>query len=575
MAKNLRVKIGGSAGQGIKSAGLIFSKFMSRSGYYIYNYTEYPSLIKGGHNMMQINVSNEMIYAPSLFSDILIALNQETVYKHKNFMSENSIIIVDEKSHLNTDHLPEKVRSLPVPLSKISKEAGGSDMFINTVALGFIVKILNLNLQTMKNVVKEEYGDGDLEVKNEKALDLGFMYAETNFPNEIGTHFSIEPLNHEQRLVINGDEAVAIGAIRSGMKLASIYPMTPISNLMQTLIKFQKENKFIFKQPEDEISAINIAIGASFAGVRSMTATSGGGFCLMTEAFGLAGMTETPLVIVEGMRGGPATGLPTWNSQGDLMFILNAHQDEFPRIVLSAGDNIEALLLTMEAFHLADKYQTPVVLILDKNICEHEMTVPILPILTDENLSKIDRGKLTTSKVENFKRYSSSEDGVSMRTIPGSGNFMIANSDEHDEMGFSCETSENRILQMNKRMKKMETVKKDMPNIKLIGHPNAELTVVSWGSNKGSILEAMKVSEKINFLHLTWMNPFPSEEVSKILKNSKKTLLVEANYSGQLGNLIRQKTGIEISDKLLKYDGRPFFIEELQSEFLKRLGGSI
>lgn len=571
MNNTFRIKIGGSAGQGIKSAGLILSKFISRSGFYIYNYSEYPSLIKGGHNMMQINISNEQIKGPSMFTDILIALNQETVYKHKSSMSANGVIIVDEKSHLNVDHLPTSVRAIPIPLSKLSMEAGGKDMYINTVSLGCVVKILDMDLSIMKSIVKDEYGDGETESNNEKALQLGFDFIAQNFPHEVGSHFYLKPQNTQTKMVLNGDEAVAIGAIKSGLKFASIYPMTPITNLMNTLIKYQREYKFILKQPEDEISAINMAIGASFAGVRSLTATSGGGFCLMTEGYGLAGMTETPIVIIEGMRGGPATGLPTWNGQGDLLFILNAHQDEFPRIVLGAGDIIEALSLTMEAFHLADKFQTPVVVILDKNICENEESIHIPEILVQENLYKIDRGKFSNEKLENYQRYQLEEDGVSTRTIPGSGNFMIANSDEHDAIGFSSETSENRISQMKKRMMKLKSSEKLMKDPDLYGNPNADLTIVSWGSNKGSILQALKSYTNVNYIHITWMNPFPKEAVTKLLSSAKNLLLIEANYSGQLGELIRQKTGIEIKDKLLKFDGRPFFVEELENEISKRV----
>lgn len=572
MSNNFRVKIAGRAGQGVKSCGLIFSKFITRSGFYTYNYVEYPSLIKGGHNVIQVNISDTPINSPSNKTDFLLALNQESINKHKNSMSEKSYILFDKNAGIKTDSIPSHIKLFEAPLYNLAVEAGGSDLFINTVALGFLGALINDNFDILKEVVSKEYGPKQESIDaNLKALDLGFSYAKEYYNDYFGKIFSINTKKSSQNILVNGDEAAAMAAIASGMQFAAIYPMTPISNLMHTLVKYQSEYKFIFQQPEDEIAGINMAIGASYAGVRSMTATSGGGFCLMTEGYGLAAITETPLVIIEGMRAGPATGLPTWGGQGDLHFILNAHQDEFPRIVLAAGDVSEAFYFTMEAFYLADKYQTPVILILDKNICEHEQTIPMFDI--DEY--KIDRGKLTFEKLENFNRYELSSDGISKRTVPGTGNFFIANSDEHDEKGFSNELSENRINQMEKRMQKLETCRTtDMPKPYLYGPSDADLTIVSWGSNKGSILDAIDNFTNVNYLHITWLSPFPKEEVLKILNNCKSTLLVECNYSGQLGKLIIQETAFQIQDKELRFDGRPFFTEEV-IEFIKKRGGKI
>ncbi len=299
-------------------------------------------------------------------------------------------------------------------------------------------------------------------------------------------------------------------------------------------------------------------------------ATSGGGFCLMTEGLGLAGMTETPLVIVEGMRGAPATGLPTWSEQGDLQFVLHAHQGEFPRIVLAPGDLTEAFYLTMEAFNLADRYQTPVIILMDKNICDNDQGVPEFDI----SGYKIDRGKFTAEKVKDYMRYKLSEDGVSLRTVPGSGNFFISNSDEHDELGYSSEDAENRISQMKKRMAKLESCAKfDMPKPVLLGPEKADVTIVSWGSNKGSILQALKKFPDVNYLHIVRMNPFPSDAVKRILRGAHHIIDMECNYTGQLASLILEKTGIEIKDKFLKYDGRPIFVEEVEDKIESVLKG--
>jgi 2-oxoglutarate ferredoxin oxidoreductase subunit alpha len=314
-----------------------------------------------------------------------------------------------------------------------------------------------------------------------------------------------------------------------------------------------------------------MAIGAGYAGARAMTATSGGGFCLMTEGYGLAGMTETPVVIVMGMRGGPATGFPTWSEQGDLRFVLHAHHGDFPRIVLAAGDGKEIFYMTMKAFNLAEKYQTPVVVLVDKNTNEDDQSYEYF----DEAAYQIDRGKLVLEKAEDFKRFALSDDGISPRTIPGTGNFFIANSDEHNQYGYSDEEAENRNEQHPKRMMKLVTCEKqDMEAPVLYGPEKADLTIVSWGSNKGSILQAMKEFANVNYLHITWMSPFPAEAVAKILKGAKSVLHIENNFTAQLAGLIREKTGIEIEKKYLKYDGRPFYVEELSEVFQEALKGN-
>ncbi|PJE60027.1 MAG: 2-oxoacid:acceptor oxidoreductase subunit alpha [Candidatus Portnoybacteria bacterium CG10_big_fil_rev_8_21_14_0_10_44_7] len=555
MNQTFSLKIGGGAGQGIKSAGLLFSKFASLSGYYIYNYIEYPSLIRGGHNAMQINISGKEVTGPSSKTDFLVALNQDTLDKHTNELTEKSGILFDVDEKIATADIPKNTKLFKIPLSNL---AGEKNILSNTVALGALVAIFGGDFKILKELISKEYEKDETVKDNLKAAEVGYTYITENYPRQ--TTSLLKFVKSEPKLVLNGNEAVAKGAISARLKFAAIYPMSPISGILHFLTAHQKEHNYIYKQPEDEISAINMAIGASFAGARSMVATSGGGFCLMTEGYGLAGMTETPVVIINGMRGAPATGIPTWSEQSDLQFVLNAHQGDFPRIVLAAGDAQEAFELTRQAFNLADKYQTPVVVLIDKNICDNDQS--FLPF--ENSPYTLDRGKFTTEKVGNYKRYGLSKDGISTRTVPGSGNFFIANSDEHNELGFSSEEIENRNNQMEKRMGKLSTcAKNDMPAPKLFGPTKADITIVSWGSNKGSIIQALKEFGNVNYLHITWMSPFPTEQVKKVLDGARYVVDIECNYSGQLANLIREKTGIEIKDKLLKYDGRPFFVEEI------------
>lgn len=448
------IKIGGQAGQGIISSGQTLAKVASRSGYNTYIYTEFPSLIRGGHNVTQILVSKDEVIAPSKKTNLLIALNQDTLNKHASELVLGGGVIFDAEKKFDTSALKEEINLYPMPLSKLANEAGDQELLINTVAVGATVAILGGNLDILTGLLGEEFADKGKKVVNvnQKAAESGYGYASKNFADKLQKTLQAKE-NIEKKMIVSGSEAVALGAIAGGMQFAAIYPMSPVSNIMHTLATYQEKYGYIFKQTEDELAAINMAIGASFAGARSMTTTSGGGFCLMSEGYGLAAMTETPVVIVEGMRPGPATGLPTWSGQGDLEFALHAHQGDFPRIVLAAGDIKETFYLTMEALNLAEKYQTPVILLIDKNICESDQSYPVFDI-TNFQLS---RGKLTTETLENYTRYAPSDDGISVRSIPGKGNFFIGNSDEHDERGFSTEEIEKIRQQQEKRMAKLKT----------------------------------------------------------------------------------------------------------------------
>ena len=557
------VKIGGPAGTGVKSVGLMLDKIAARSGYQVCDNVEFPSLIRGGHNVVQVNFSLDEVTSPRLNSDLLIAFDQMTIDLHHNELKKGGGIIFDS-DFADVSKVRKDISLYGIPLRKIADKAGEKEIFVNIVALSAALQILGGNLETFKKLIEEEYSDkGEKIVEaDKKAADLGFEYAVGNYKNNLHKYMESvssfsSPVSY---MVLNGNEAAALGAISAGMQFAAIYPMSPINNILHVLAANQEKFGYILKQPEDEISAINMAIGASYAGVRSMTATSGGGFSLMTEAYGLAGITETPIVIFDGMRGGPATGLPTWSGQGDLQMVLHSHQDEFPRIVLAPGDVAETYELTIKAFNLADKYQTPVVVLLDKNICENDKTL----LFPDITKVKIDRGKFVKKKIDDYLRYKYEDDGVSVRSIPGVGNFFIANSDEHNEEGYSTEEIEDRNKMMEKRMKKLLTcAENDMPNPEVFGPPDADITIVSWSSNKGSILEALKNFSNVNYVHVTWMNPFPVKFLTDVLPKAKHIVDIECNYTGQLANLIREKTGIEIEDRYLKFDGRIIYPEEI------------
>ncbi len=557
------IKIGGMAGQGIKSAGLNFAKVAARSGYNIYNYIEYPSLIRGGHNVMQTTFSLDEVHSQIQSVDFLIALNQETINLHKDELVSGAGIIFEDEGKIDATACKDKCRLFAVPLKKLATEAGGQEIVSNNVALGASISLMGGDIKYLFDLIDEDFSfKPEIAEINKKAAQSGYEYAQTNFPNKFDSLLTPQK-NANKKIVVNGTDGVAFGAIAAGLQYTAIYPMSPTSNILTILAANQREYGYIYKQAEDEIAAINMSLGASFAGARAMTTTSGGGFCLMTEGFGLAGQTETPIVIVEGMRGGPGTGLPTWSEQGDLRMVLHAHQGEFPRIVVAAGDAEEAFHQIMLAFNLAEKYQTPVVLLVDKNILDDEQTFPKF----DYSSYQINRGKMVREKDPEYHRYVVTDDGISPRTIPGVGNHLVANSDEHNSYGYSSETISDRNEQVQKRLRKLETcAKEDMGKPILFGPENAEITIVSWGSCKGPILEAMKDYPFVNYLHINWINPFPADAIKAILSRSTYLLDIECNSTAQMAGLIREKTGIDILDRFLKNDGRPFFPEEIKDK---------
>ncbi len=365
-------RIGGEAGFGILSSGNVFAKTCSRSGYYIAGLNEYPSLIRGGHNTFTLQVSTEPLFSVKQSVDLLVALNEDAIRLHTQELSQGAIVIINQDRVGNEVEIPKGVFACRIPLITLAKESGGTDLMQNSVSLGAAIYFLDGDVEILKKVAGEAFGSA--MGANVKAVEAGFEYAKKNFPQKSEFKLTARKLK-EPLMVITGNEAIALGAVKAGCRFFVAYPMTPISSLINFFIKRGPELGILYKQPEDEIAAVTMAIGASYAGVRAMTGSSGGGFSLMVESYGLAGMTETPLVIIEGQRPGPATGLPTWGGQGDLRFVMHAAQDEFLRIVLAPGDPEECFRLTGEAFNLAEKYQTPVVVMTDKHLAEGLFTV--------------------------------------------------------------------------------------------------------------------------------------------------------------------------------------------------------
>lgn len=579
MAKKSSVftfKIGGEAGQGQQVAGLTFAKACARGGLFTYDYSEYPSRIRGGLVTYQISISDEPIFASYYNVNLLICLTRQVFDHCQQELSLGAVIFYDsDKFKIEQKELPQgkKIKLYALPLETIVKEAGLKPITANSAALGAVAAMLDFDLNLLYSVIKDIFADKGQEVieMNIKAVKAGFDYATKNCnPQSFEFHLETK-LEKKDKVIITANEAVALGAIAAGCKFLSAYPMTPASSILHYLAKWSEKSGMIVKQPEDEIAAIHMAIGASYAGVRSMTCTSGGGFALMVEGLTLSAMTETPIVIAESQRPAPATGLPTWGGQEDLRFLANTGHGDFIRIILTPGDAKEAFFLTPWAFNLAEKYQVPVIILLDKFISEgHESVADLITKKVE-----IIRGKVLTQnqldKIKDYKRYELTNDGVSPRAFPGMpGGVHIANSDEHDEQGFSIEgfSAEMRNKQMDRRWKKLPSILKELPKPRFYGPKIAKKTLIGWGSVKGPVLEAMKALPQgtVNFIHFTSVNPIEVNEVKKLLKGTKKLWLIESNKTGQFGDLLKQNLDIEFDNKILKYSGIPFFPEELVEE---------
>jgi len=569
MVNSVTWKIGGEAGFGIMASGTMLAKTFSRLGYHILVTNEYPSLIRGGHNVVTIRIATEKFASLDHNLHILVALNQETIDLHKNELSRGSVIIFDphDGKPQESDFKEKSSKLLSIPLTDLVTKHRGDPVMRNTVALGATLALLGADFAKLSQVITDQFGRKGQEVvgHNLAIAQEGYDYVKHNFA-EFNSFYLDKPGKMVRQLIVNGSEAVGLGAVRAGLKFAAIYPMTPINALITFLADHAKDFGIIYKQPEDEIAGINMALGASVAGARSMVATSGGGFALMVEGLALSGMIEAPLVVDMGMRVGPATGMPTYTEQGELQFMIRAGHGEFPRIILAPGDAEEAYQLTFEAFNLADKYQIPVIMLTDKYLNESQWCVPE-SVFTDQ--VEIDRGKLITREPPGeFKRYRLDvPDGVSDRTLPGLPNgLFFANSYEHDETGQLATKGDQRKAMADKRLRKFKAIEKAGKAPAVLGLDDSEITFVSWGSTKGIILEAIKLlaqkGKKARLIHFSWLYPFP-REAQKILSSDSRLILVEQNATGQLGQLVREATGIEIREKLLKYDGQPFFPEEI------------
>ena len=545
-------KMCGPAGFGIMSAGPGFAKVLKRSGYSVQGYPEYPSIIRGGYNSFTVSFSNQEVFSTYKKIDVLVVLDPITFSNEK--VDKDTVVIADFKNYKDAESL--KCVKIDIPFKDILKERNLPDIVKNSVALGASTKLFNLDFELLKSVLKEIFPAKVFDI-NVSAAEMGAEFCTIDFKMP-----KVEP-KFCDHIFISGNESIVNGSIAAGLGFYSTYPMTPASSILHYLAQVDEKYGIIVKHAEDEIAGVNMAIGASYTGVRAMTGTSGGGLSLMTEGIGLAAITETPLVIVVSQRPGPATGMPTWTEQGDLKFVMNISQGEFPRIVLTPGDVEELFYWTFEAFNLADKFQVPVFVMSDKFLSESFFSSK--KFNTDG--LKIDRGFIfkgdEDKPMEFYPRYREFENGVPMKSNPGTpGGLHKAPGNEHDDFGFVATDSATRIKNQERRFKKELFIKDFLPKPALYGNQNAQTTFVCWGSTKVMLLEALKYTDKFNFIHFPAVHPIDWEYVKRLFE-SRNLVIVEQNFTGQLKSIVAEKTGVIIERVFLKYDGRPFFVEEI------------
>jgi len=627
--------IGGPQGSGINASAEVFAKACSRAGLRVYANIEYHSNIMGKHSFYRVRVDDEDVRSYKDKADILVALDQETLtgdgdhrrwathYGHLGEINEGGGVIFD--SEIGFDPATAKrpdLRFYAVPFMEIIKkaleevgkgeQARRYEVMKNTVGLGASLALCDYPFDLVAEVIRSQFKGKRSEVGelNVRAAKLAFEHVKQH-ENAKEFPYTLKPGGEPKaRILAKGYEIHAIAKLKAGCAFQTYYPISPATDESVYLERQQREYNLLVVQCEDEIASINMAVGAAHMGVRASTATSGPGFALMVEGIGFASITECPgPVLVMYQRGGPSTGMPTRQEQGDLQFALHPAQGEFPHVVIAPGDLRECYQDTFSAFNWAERYQMPVIVLSDKKLASVYTTIDKLElrwpdidrgeVFTGTEWTAVDakgpndsgsqtghngngNGKMDLANVKEYLRYAFAKDGISPRSRPGvTGGRHWITSDEHDPDGHITEGVEMRVAMMNKRMNKLKLLQKAMPQEQqyfLHGPKDADLTVLAWGSTKGTILDALKALEaqgkKINFLQCRLMRPFPAEAVGAILRSAKRIVSIEENYSGQLAQLVQEQTGVMIDQRINKFDGRPFSEDEVANALAKVYDGA-
>ena len=566
MALDLTVKIGGEAGQGIQTVGDLLCRVCRQAGYFFLAINDHESRVRGGHNFLQLRISDSPVLAPASEVDLLVDLDGVTCTQHGDELKENGLILC------RPEQQPEGDRVLVVDFTHLAEKAGDKATE-NTVAASVCLALLGAGEELCSKVVTQLFGskDDDLEAINLKAVNAGF--ASVRESDLKGWDLAWEEQEPAGAL-LDGAKALALGAVAAGCRVGAFYPMSPATGIMAQLVQLAEYFPLVVEQAEDELAAVNMVTGSNFAGCRALTATSGGGFALMTEGMGLAAITETPLVIINAQRPGPATGLPTRTGQGDLLFTLHASQDEFPRFVLAPSTVSDCFDTMQHAFYLADTYHVPAVVLVDHYLVSTSILVAEkLEVNPDAApIAPADQ----PSKPDTYARFALTESGISPRLFPCQSQALVkATGNEHTPDGHISEDRENRSAMVEKRLAKLPAMKEEQ-RPPLLHHEEADWLLVSWGSSYGMVREAVEILRQQEFnvgmVHLVDIWPLPQEPLQSIL-SEHKWLLIEQNATGQLGWMLRAELGVEPQDAIFQYDGRPLEVERVIKQAAAIIGG--
>ncbi|MBP9749127.1 MAG: 2-oxoacid:acceptor oxidoreductase subunit alpha [Candidatus Pacebacteria bacterium] len=561
------IAIGGAAGDGIREACISFSELFTELGFKTFASFDYPSLIRGGHNVARISYSTRDICADYRELDLLIAVNAESVRINRPALKASARVIVEAAFRNELSDIDD-ITIIALPMKQIAEECGAPLVARTSSAFGAYGYLLGLTLPHVKDLARIVFANVGAEM-NMKLVERGYMHLRAKeYPQE---KLSLPPRPEQAGEVMDGNKAIAKGLLAAGLEAYIGYPMTPSTSTLQYLARAGKARGLKVVHPEDEIAVINMALGMSYAGKRVACGTANGGLALMQESISFAGVAELPLVIMESMRMGPATGVATHTSQGDLHFTLHAGHGEFPKVVIAPGDVEECFVCAADAMNLAWKYQITAIILSDKHLSESYKSVVL-----DEASKGPDMGKRALHVGGEYKRYKVTQDGVSPMAFPGTPNISVkATSYEHTEEGEATENPHDILEMQDKRFRKYAGIYEDFkwfPTVKTYGRLDADVVVVCWGSTKGALIEAIRdIETPIKIVQVLWMEPFDADRVKAELAGARIIIDVEGNHTAQLAALIREKTSIEITRKVLKYDAQPFTPTELAKEIYRFL----
>lgn len=569
----LKIKITGESGAGLLSTGSIVNRALSMMGFHVVADREYPSLIKGGHSCFAINASSEPIHALCEDTEIMLCIDKQSMEAYIDDLKSGGLLVHGyEKPDGIKDMMAKakrrKVRVVHQLSREIAESVGGNVLMVNVVLAGMLWKAMGFDLKYIRDSVAVQFADKPKWLPIDiKCVEEGYKKAEKILDLEA-------PKKKHKKIMVDGNQSIALGAIHCGVRAYFAYPMSPSSSILTHMAEWCHECDVLVKQVEDEISVAQMTLGAMHMGTRALCATSGGGYDLMTETVSLAGMIETPFVCVVVQRPGPATGLPTWTAQGDFNLAIHSSHGEFARVVIGVSDPESCFDLIQHAFNIAEKYQIVVIVLSDKSTAETRVTVDPFK----QKKIKIERGLVTgddLKKLKNEDRFAITKSGVSKRWLPGSSKaYYFANGDEHWVDGSLTEDAKPSEEMYAKRMRKLDTVKKALPKPEIFGaKSDADLAFVGWGSTKNVMLDAIEEAKKegikVSYLHYDYVFPLDEKAAQSFMKKNEKTYLIEGNYLGQFGEYVETQTGMKFAKKLLKYNGRPFFVEEVL-EFIKK-----